>query len=150
MTRFLMTLDEAVELVIYAFLHATNGDIMVQKADASTIGDLAAAVKKAYDSPVSIRRIGIRHGEKMYETLLTNEECERATDLGNFYRVPADQRGLNYDQYYTEGSTDRNILREFNSNNTEQLTIDQIVAKLMTVPEFRQDWRNWQTRKDLR
>lgn len=133
MTRFVMTLEEAVELVIYAFQNAESGDIMVQKAPACTIGVLAQAVKEIFNDKQETKVIGIRHGEKMYETLLTNEECANAIDKGNFYRVPADKRGLNYDKYFTEGNPERNTLSEFNSNNTELMDVEQVKAKLLTL-----------------
>ena len=125
MTRFIMSLEEAVELVLFAFEKAESGDIMVQKAPACTIDTLAKAVIKIFHGdPSTIKVIGIRHGEKMYETLLTNEECANAIDLGNFYRVPCDKRDLNYDKYFVEGDTERNKLTEFNSNNTDLLFVN--------------------------
>lgn len=127
MTRFIMSLEEAVDLVLFAFEHGENGDILVQKAPACTIGMQAEAVCEMFGGKKEdIKIIGIRHGEKMYETLLTNEECAHAVDLGNFYRVPADNRGLNYDKYFKDGNKDRNTLSEFNSNNTRQLSIPEI------------------------
>lgn len=137
MTRFIMSLDEAVELVMFAFENAESGDIMVQKAPASTIGDLAQAVKEVFQADNEIKVIGIRHGEKMYETLLTNEECADAIDLGRFYRVPADKRDLNYDKYFTTGEKERSSLSEFNSNNTELLTVPQIREKLLQLDYVR-------------
>ena len=128
MTRFIMSLDEAVDLVLFAFEHGENGDILVQKAPACTIGTQAEAVCELVGGDKNkIKVIGIRHGEKMYETLLTNEECAKAVDLGNFYRVPADNRSLNYDKYFKEGDEHRNTLTEFNSNNTRQLTVEETV-----------------------
>ncbi|MDD3416772.1 MAG: polysaccharide biosynthesis protein, partial [Lachnospiraceae bacterium] len=122
MTRFIMSLDEAVDLVLFAFENGVNGDILVQKAPACSIGLQSEAVCEMFGSnKENIKVIGIRHGEKMYETLLTNEECEKASDMGNFYRVPADNRGLNYDKYFTEGDQERNTLHEFDSNNTTLL-----------------------------
>lgn len=121
MTRFIMSLEEAVDLVLFAFEKGTSGDILVQKAPACTIETLAKAVTELFDPGHEIRVIGIRHGEKMYETLLTNEECANAIDLGDFYRVPCDKRDLNYDKYFSSGDTERNPLTEFNSNNTELL-----------------------------
>lgn len=127
MTRFIMSLEEAVDLVLFAFEHGQNGDILVQKAPACTIGMQAEAVVEMFGgNKEDIKIIGIRHGEKMYETLLTNEECAKAEDLGNFYRVPADNRGLNYDKYFKDGDKERVKLSEFNSNNTRQLTIPEI------------------------
>ena len=142
MTRFIMTLEEAVDLVIYAYEHAHTGDILVQKAPASTIGDLAIAVKELFAAENEIKTIGIRHGEKMYETLLTNEECVNAIDLGDFYRVPADNRDLNYDKYYVDGNGTRSILTEFNSSNTQLLNVKQIKEKLLTLPYIQQELEN--------
>ena len=133
MTRFVMSLDEAVELVLFAFRNGSAGDIFVQKAPACTIGTLAEAVKKLFNADNPIKVIGIRHGEKMYETLLTNEECAHAIDLGDFYRVPADNRDLNYDKYFTDGNKDRNTLSEFNSNNTELWGVDRVAEKLLSL-----------------
>lgn len=133
MTRFIMSLEEAVELVIFAFQHAESGDIMVQKAPACTIGVLAQAVKELFHADNPIKVIGIRHGEKMYETLLTNEECAHAIDMGNFYRVPADKRDLNYDKYFNKGDSKRNTLTEFNSNNTELLDVEKVKEKLLKL-----------------
>lgn len=137
MTRFIMSLEEAVDLVLYAFQHAESGDIMVQKADACTIGVLAQAVKELFKSEAETRIIGIRHGEKMYETLLTNEECAHAIDMGNFYRVPSDKRGLNYDKYLRSGDENRNLLTEFNSNNTKLLNVEQVKEKLLKLKVIR-------------
>lgn len=118
MTRFIMSLDEAVDLVLFAFVHGTSGDILVQKAPACTILTQAEAVCELFHGDKNnIKIIGIRHGEKMFETLLTNEECSRAIDMGNFYRVPSDNRGLNYDNYFTNGDANRNQHKEFDSNN---------------------------------
>lgn len=133
MTRFVMSLDEAVELVLFAFRNGRAGDIFVQKAPACTIGVLADAVKKLFKADNPIRVIGIRHGEKMYETLLTNEECAHAVDLGDFYRVPADSRDLNYDKYFNDGNKERNTLTEFNSNNTELWDVDRVAEKLLSL-----------------
>lgn len=134
MTRFIMSLEEAVDLVLFAFEHGTSGDILVQKAPACTIETQARAVCELFGGdPDNIRTIGIRHGEKMYETLLTNEECANAVDMGNFYRVPSDKRGLNYDKYFSQGDAQRNTLTEFNSNNTARLTLDEVKAKLLTL-----------------
>ena len=135
MTRFIMSLEEAVELVLFAFENAVSGDIMVQKAPACTIEVLAKAVKEIFDieNKIPIKIIGIRHGEKMYETLLTNEECAHAVDMGNFYRVPADKRDLNYDKYFNNGDENRNTLTEFNSNNTKLLNITQVKTKLLSL-----------------
>ena len=134
MTRFLMSLDDAVDLVLFAFEHGTNGDILVQKAPACTIQTQAEAVCELFGGNTKdIKVIGIRHGEKIYETLLTNEECAKAEDMGNFFRVPADNRTLNYDKYFTEGNVKRNILTEFNSNNTTRLDLEQVKAKLLSI-----------------
>ena len=134
MTRFLMSLDDAVDLVLFAFEHGTNGDILVQKAPACTIQTQAEAVCELFGGNTKdIKVIGIRHGEKIYETLLTNEECAKAEDMGNFFLVPADNRTLNYDKYFTEGNVKRNILTEFNSNNTTRLDLEQVKAKLLSI-----------------
>lgn len=139
MTRFIMSLDEAVDLVLFAFQNGQSGDILVQKAPACTIGVLAEAVKQLFCPETEIKVIGIRHGEKMYETLLTNEECAHATDMGDFYRVPCDKRDLNYDNYFKNGDTERNPLTEFNSNNTELLTVEQVKEKLLTLEYIRSE-----------
>ena len=134
MTRFIMSLDEAVDLVLFAFEHGTNGDILVQKAPACTIQTQAEAVCEIFGGKKEdIKVIGIRHGEKLYETLLTNEECAKAVDMGDFYRVPADNRDLNYDKYFTDGNAQRNILTEFNSDNTVRLTVAQVKEKLLSL-----------------
>lgn len=133
MTRFIMSLEEAVELVIFAFKNGQSGDILVQKAPACTIEVLVTALKEIFHAINPIKVIGIRHGEKMYETLLTNEECANAMDLGSFYRVPCDKRSLNYDKYFTEGDIERKILTEFNSNNTQILGVEQVKEKLLSL-----------------
>ena len=134
MTRFIMSLDEAVDLVLFAFEHGVSGDILVQKAPACTIKTQAEAVCELFGGDKNnIKIIGIRHGEKMYETLLTNEECANAIDLGNFYRVPSDKRGLNYDKYFIHGDVERNTLTEFNSNNTQLLTLEETKAKIASL-----------------
>lgn len=135
MTRFIMSLDEAVELVLFAFENGRSGDILVQKAPACTIATLARALTDLFDPEgrAEIKTIGIRHGEKMYETLLTNEECAGAEDMGDFYRVPCDKRSLNYDKYFTCGTPERNVLTEFNSSNTAQLTVDEVKEKLLSL-----------------
>ena len=139
MTRFIMSLDEAVDLVLFAFEHGENGDILVQKAPACTIRTQAEAVCELFGgNKDDIKIIGIRHGEKMYETLLTNEECAHAIDMGNFYRVPADKRGLNYDKFFNMGEEDRNPLTEFNSNNTTLLTVEETKAKIAALPYIRE------------
>ena len=147
MTRFIMSLEEAVDLVIFAFQNGESGDIMVQKAPACTIGVLAQAVRELFHSEDEIKVIGIRHGEKMYETLLTNEECSHAVDMGNFYRVPCDKRGLNYDKYFKEGDTERTKLTEFNSNNTQLLTVEQVKDKLLTLQYIRDEIAAWNESK---
>lgn len=147
MTRFIMSLDEAVDLVLFAFEKGVSGDILVQKAPACTIGVLAQAVKELFHSANDIKVIGIRHGEKMYETLLTNEECANAIDLGEFYRVPCDKRDLNYDKYFVEGNVERNTLTEFNSNNTELLNVEQVKEKLLTLSYIRDEVAAWEAGK---
>ncbi len=140
MTRFIMSLDEAVDLVLFAFEHGVSGDILVQKAPACTIKTQAEAVCQLFGGDTSnIKVIGIRHGEKMYETLLTNEECAGAIDMGNFYRVPSDKRGLNYDKYFKDGDTERNTLTEFNSHNTELLDVDGVKKKLLSLSYIREE-----------
>ena len=135
MTRFIMSLEEAVDLVLFAFEHGENGDLLIQKAPACTIQTQAEAVCELFGGrKENIKVIGIRHGEKMYETLLTNEECARAIDMGNFYRVPADSRGLNYDKYFSDGDEKRNTLTEFNSNNTRILNVEETKAKIAALP----------------
>ena len=141
MTRFIMSLDEAVDLVLFAFENGVSGDILVQKAPACTIETQAKAVLELFDKKgeSEIKIIGIRHGEKMYETLLTNEECAGAIDMGNFYRVPSDKRSLNYDKYFNEGNAERNTLTEFNSHNTELLSVEQVKEKLLTLEYIREE-----------
>lgn len=146
MTRFIMTLDEAVDLVLFAFENGVSGDILVQKAPACTIDVLAQAVKELFHVEQETKVIGIRHGEKMYETLLTNEECANATDMGEFYRVPCDKRDLNYDKYYKQGDTKRNPLTEFNSNNTALLDVEQVKAKLLTLQYIQDEIEAWENR----
>ena len=147
MTRFIMSLDEAVDLVLFAFENGVSGDILVQKAPACTIETLAKAVTGLFNPGHEIKVIGIRHGEKMYETLLTNEECANAIDLGNFYRVPSDKRDLNYDKYFKEGDKERNVLTEFNSNNTDLLTVAQVQEKLLSLSYVRDELAAWQQEK---
>ena len=144
MTRFIMSLDEAVDLVLFAFEHGESGDILVQKAPACTIQTQAEAVCELFGGDKNaIKVIGIRHGEKMYETLLTNEECARAFDLGNFYRVPADNRGLNYDKYFNKGDAERNTLTEFNSNNTLRLNVEETKAKIAALKYIQDELAAW-------
>ena len=134
MTRFIMSLEEAVDLVLFAFEHGTNGDILVQKAPACTIQTQAEAICELFGGKKeNIRVIGIRHGEKMYETLLTKEECAKAEDMGDFYRVPADNRDLNYDKFFKEGDTKRVTIEEFNSDNTRRLTLEETKAKIASL-----------------
>jgi UDP-glucose 4-epimerase len=139
MTRFMMTLNDAVDLVLYAFQYGEQGDLFVQKAPAATIGTLVEAMAKLYDVKPMIRDIGVRHGEKMYETLLTNEECAHAIDLGDFYRVPADQRDLNYDKYFKDGDAERAKLSEFTSANTTLMNVDEVKEKLLTLAYIREE-----------
>ncbi|MBQ8388281.1 MAG: polysaccharide biosynthesis protein [Clostridia bacterium] len=140
MTRFIMSLDEAVDLVLFAFEKGESGDILVQKAPACTIQTQAEAVCELFGGDKEqIRVIGIRHGEKMFETLLTNEECASAVDMGEFYRVPCDKRGLNYDKYFKEGDVTRNTITEFNSHNTDLLTVEQVKEKLLTLQYIRDE-----------
>ena len=140
MTRFIMSLEEAVDLVLFAFEYGESGDILVQKAPACTIQTQAEAVCELFGGKKEdIKVIGIRHGEKMYETLLTNEECAHAIDMGNFYRVPCDKRGLNYDKYFTEGNTERTKLSEFNSNNTRLLTLEETKEKIASLAYIQEE-----------
>ncbi len=134
MTRFIMSLEEAVDLVMYAMEHGENGDLLIQKAPACTIQTQAEAICEIFGAnKENIKIIGIRHGEKMFETLLTNEECARAIDMGNYYRVPCDNRGLNYDKFFTKGDASRNTFNEFNSNNTKLLNLKQVEEKLLSL-----------------
>lgn len=144
MTRFIMSLEEAVDLVLFAFENAQSGDILVQKAPACTIEVLAQAVKELFHADNPVKVIGIRHGEKMYETLLTKEECARATDLGNFYRVPCDKRDLNYDKYFVQGDTEQVKLTEFNSDNTTRLDVEQVKEKLLSLEYIRSEIAAWE------
>lgn len=143
MTRFLMSLEEAVELVVFAFENAEAGDIMVQKSPASTIGDLAQAIKELFNVNNEIKVIGTRHGEKLYETLLTREEHVVAQDMGEFYRVPADKRDLNYDKYFVEGDQKLSSEDEYNSHNTERLNIEAIKDKLMMLEYVQEELKGW-------
>ena len=140
MTRFIMSLDEAVDLVLFAFEHGESGDILVQKAPACTIETQAKAVNELFGGDSNnIKVIGIRHGEKMYETLLTNEECANAIDMGNFYRVPCDKRGLNYDKYFNKGEKERSKLTEFNSNNTRRLNVEETKEKIASLKYIKEE-----------
>ena len=143
MTRYIMSLEEAVELVAFAFQHAKPGDIMVQKAPACTIADLAQAVKELFNSDVETKIIGVRHGEKLYETLLTREEFVKAQDMGDFYRIPADTRDLNYDKFFEKGDAKLASLEEYNSNNTKQLNVEQVKQKLLSLSYVREQLANW-------
>ena len=147
MTRFVMTLDEAVDLVLFAFEQGEGGDILVQKAPACTIETLAKAVTELFSPGHEIKTIGIRHGEKMYEALLTNEECAGAIDLGDFFRVPCDKRGLNYDKYFVDGNIERNPLSEFNSSNTVQMNVEQVKQKLLTLSYVRDELAAWEANR---
>lgn len=146
MTRFLMSLEEAVELVVFAFENAQAGDIMVQKSPASTVGELAQAIKELFHADNEIKVIGTRHGEKLYETLLTREENVVAHDMGGFYRIPADKRDLNYDKYFVEGDQKLSSEEEYNSHNTERLNIEQIKEKLLRLSKIQQELAAWETR----
>lgn len=146
MTRFIMSLEEAVELVLFAFENASSGDIMVQKAPACTIGVLAEAVRDLFHADNEIKTIGIRHGEKMYETLLTSEECAHAIDMGDFYRVPADNRDLNYDQYVNKGMPGKSAITQFNSENTARLNKEQVKEKLLSLQYIRDELKSWRIR----
>jgi len=146
MTRYLMSLDDAVELVLFAFQNANQGDIFVQKAPASTIGDLAQAVKEIFDADNEIRIIGTRHGEKLYETLLTREEMAQAEDLDDYYRIPADTRDLNYDKFFTNGKHEISEGRDYNSQNTEQLDIPRIKELLLKLDYVKEELENWRVR----
>ncbi|MFC9538824.1 polysaccharide biosynthesis protein [Lysinibacillus sp. NPDC056959] len=143
MTRFMMSLDEAVELVLYAFSHADNGDIMVQKSPAAYIEDLAQALLEIFQGHNKIQTIGTRHGEKIYEVLLTKEEAAKAIDMGNFYRIPADNRDLNYGKYLDEGSPKITLTDEYNSTNTKILSVAEIKEKLLKLPLIQEELQNW-------
>ncbi|NLP47434.1 MAG: polysaccharide biosynthesis protein [Clostridiales bacterium] len=143
MTRFLMSLEEAVELVLFAFENAAAGDIMVQKSPASSIGDLALAVKELFGAENEIKVIGTRHGEKLYETLLTKEEFVKAEDLGNFFKVPSDKRDLNYDKYFVVGDQELTSEQEYNSHNTQRLDVDGIKEKLLQLEYVRSELKEW-------
>ncbi|MDD1503082.1 polysaccharide biosynthesis protein [Lysinibacillus sp. CNPSo 3705] len=143
MTRFMMSLDEAVELVLYAFSHADNGDIMVQKSPAAYIEDLAQALLEIFQAQNKIQIIGTRHGEKIYEVLLTKEEAAKALDMGNFYRIPADNRDLNYGKYLDEGSPKITLTDEYNSTNTKILSVAEIKEKLLKLPLVQEELHNW-------
>lgn len=148
MTRFLMSLEEAVELVVHAFKHAKNGDIIVQKAPASTVGDLAQALLELFEVNNEIKIIGTRHGEKQAETLMTREEYAQSEDLGGYYRVPADSRDLNYDNYFVDGDKKITEAYEYNSNNAERLTVEQIKERLLSLKYVREEVEKY--KKELR
>lgn len=143
MTRFLMSLDEAVELVAFAFENAKAGDIMVQKAPACTIGVLATALKELFKSNIEIKNIGTRHGEKLYETLLTKEEKLKAKDLGNFYSISADKRDLNYDKYFVEGNQELTEMEEYNSFNTKRLSVQEVKERLLELDYVKNEIKGW-------
>ncbi len=146
MTRYLMNLNEAVNLVIHAFGHANSGDIMVQKSPASTIGDLAQAIKEIFEVDEEVKIIGTRHGEKLYETLLTKEEFLHAEDMGNYYRVPADKRDLNYDKYFIEGNEKLSTSEEYNSHNTQRLNLNEVKDILLNLDYVRSELEAWRNR----
>lgn len=139
MTRFMMTLEDAVDLVIYAFQNGNNGDLFVQKAPASTIGDLAQALIELYNSDSKLRVIGTRHGEKLYETLVNREEMAKASDMGNYFRIPADNRGLNYESYFSEGEEKVSQVEDYHSHNTRRLNVEETKELLMKLPLIRKD-----------
>jgi UDP-glucose 4-epimerase len=139
MTRFMMSLDSAVDLVLFAFENGNNGDLFVKKSPASTIGNLAQAIKELYKSDSEIKVIGSRHGEKLYETLVDREEMVKAEDLGNFFRIPADTRDLNYNKFFTEGTEAVSQAGEYNSHNTQQLSVEETKQLLLTLSFIRQD-----------
>lgn len=143
MTRFIMSLDEAVELVLYAYKNADTGDIMIQKSPSSYIGDLAQAIKELFNAENEIKVIGTRHGEKLYEVLLTKEEASKATDMGEFYRVPADNRDLNYKKYLDEGSSKITTSDEYNSNNTKILNVEEIKERLLSLDYIKEELNQW-------
>lgn len=144
MTRYLMSLNESVELVLFAFQNANQGDIFVQKAPAATIADLAQAIKELFHADNEIKIIGTRHGEKLYETLLTREEMAHSEDLGNYYRIPADTRDLNYDKYFEQGKEMISYGWEYNSHNTERLDVELVKEKLMSLGYIRHELESWE------
>lgn len=147
MTRYLMSLEEAVELVIYTFTHGHTGDTVVQKSPASTIGDLSEAVRQLFDPKHEIKIIGTRHGEKVYETLLTKEEFLKAEDMGNYYRVPSDTRDLNYDKYFIQGDEKLSTIEEYNSHNTYRLNISEVKEKLLSLQYIQDELQGWEIKK---
>lgn len=143
MTRYLMSLDEAVDLVLFAFQNGNQGDLFVQKAPASTIGDLAQAIKELFEAPNPIQVIGTRHGEKLYETLCTREEMAKAKDLGNFFQIPADTRDLNYGKYFETGDVTASLLEDYNSHNTQRLNVEEVKEKLLTLDYIQEELKIW-------
>jgi UDP-glucose 4-epimerase len=139
MTRFMMTLDNAVELVLYAFKHGSNGDIFVQKSPSATIADLAQALKEMYGSDIPVKIIGTRHGEKLYETLVNREEMAKAEDVGNYFRIPADTRDLNYSKFFTEGESKVSVAEEYTSHNTQRLNVEETKKLLLKLHSIRED-----------
>jgi UDP-glucose 4-epimerase len=139
MTRFMMTLDDAVDLVIYAWEHGRNGDLFVQKAPAATLVTLASALKQLYQTDTEVKIIGTRHGEKLYETLVTREEMSRAEDMGDYYRIPCDNRDLNYDKFFTEGNEDMTQIEDYHSHNTRRLDVEGMKEQLMRLRFIRED-----------
>ncbi|WP_395549014.1 MULTISPECIES: polysaccharide biosynthesis protein [unclassified Lacrimispora] len=143
MTRFLMSLEEAVELVVYAFQNATSGDLFIQKAPACTIGVLAQAIIELFDSSAEIKNIGTRHGEKLYETLMTTEEKVKCVDEGQYYRVPADKRDLNYEKFFEEGNAEVETIEPYTSHNTTRLNVEQVKEILLTLSYVRSELEAW-------
>lgn len=139
MTRFMMTLEDAVDLVLYAFKHGINGDLFVQKAPAATLETLAKALKELYKSDATVRTIGTRHGEKLYETLVTREEMAKSIDMGNYYRIPCDARDLNYDKYFVEGQEEVSLIEDYHSHNTHRLDVEGMKELLLKLPEIQKD-----------
>lgn len=139
MTRFMMTLDDAVDLVLYAFEHGQNGDLFVQKAPAATLEVLAQALRELYKADTEVKVIGTRHGEKLYETLVTREEMVKSIDMGNYYRIPCDDRDLNYDKYFVEGNEDVSRIEDYHSHNTGRLDVEQMKQLLLKLRFIRED-----------
>lgn len=144
MTRFLMSLEEAVELVVYAFGHANQGDLFIQKAPACTINDLAVAINELFGGKSEVKIIGTRHGEKLYETLMTTEEKIKSSDEGGYYRIPVDERSLNYEQYFEEGRHDLELIDPYTSHNTNRLSIEQVKTKLLTLAYIQDELVKWE------
>lgn len=143
MTRYMMTLDDAVDLVLYAFEHGNNGDLFVQKAPAATLEVLAESLKELYRTDTEVKIIGTRHGEKLYETLVTREEMFKSEDMGNYFRIPADSRDLNYDKFFVEGQVDISKVEDYHSHNTHRLNKEDMKQLLLKLPEVREDVLNW-------